>query len=61
MVRDHLGRQLGERTHIDWASWDRGPAISLLSWSHYRHLDVDFIVEEFHIACRVCTSIFEID
>ena len=31
-IWDAEGRQLGERTHIDWAAWDRGPAASLQTW-----------------------------
>lgn len=45
-VHDSEGRQLGERTHIDWASWDRGLASSLLQWSMSRCLDADIIVQE---------------
>ncbi|MCO5551035.1 hypothetical protein L7F22_004531 [Adiantum nelumboides] len=39
-VRDEHGRQLGERTDIDWARWAFGPASSFAVWakSSYGHL-----------------------
>ena len=48
-VLDSEGRQLGQRTHIDWASWDRGPASSMLTWSHMRWVPADFIGKEYSI------------
>ena len=31
-ILDARGHQLGVRTHIGWAAWDRGPAASLQTW-----------------------------
>ena len=60
-VLDSEGRQLGQRTHIDWASWDRGPASSMLTWSHMRRLPADFIGEEYSIGRGVAPRMSEID
>ena len=46
VVLDSIGRQLGERTHIDWVAWDCGPASSMLQQTEHRHLDAQFLVEE---------------
>ena len=41
-VTDGTGLQLGERTHIPWASWVRGPACSLQVWRDvYRQMGPD--------------------
>ena len=60
-ILDSEGRQLGQRTHIDWASWDRGPASSMLTWSHMRRLPANFIGEEYSIGRGVAPRMSEID
>lgn len=60
-IRDAEGRQLGVRTHIDWASWDRGPATSLLTWLAARCLDADLIAMTYTIDRGVASRISEID
>ena len=39
-VRDASSLQLGERSHIAWVGWSRGPARTLRVWrDSYRHLE----------------------
>lgn len=60
-VLDGEGRQLGVRTHIDWAVWDSGPAASMLTWSEHRQVSADFLEEEYQIGRGVATRMLEID
>ncbi|MCO5590943.1 hypothetical protein L7F22_044919 [Adiantum nelumboides] len=38
-ARDEHGRQLGERTHIDWARWASRPAFSFAVWAESSYVD----------------------
>ena len=60
-IRDAEGRQLGVRTHIDWAAWDRGPTASLLIWMAARCLDADLIAMTYTIDRGVASRMLEID
>ena len=60
-VLDAEGRQLGQRTHIDWASWDRGPVASMHGWSETWQLDTDFLADEFAIGRGIRTRLVKIN
>lgn len=60
-IRDAEGRQLGMRTHIDWAAWDRGPASSLGTWLGARCLGATVIAGTYSIDRGVTPRILEID
>ncbi|MCO5608735.1 hypothetical protein L7F22_062950 [Adiantum nelumboides] len=52
VVDSHIGvrqQQLGERTHIDWAVWEAGPAASYGIWCRERLLPVDILAEHYRI------------
>lgn len=60
-IRDAEGRQLGMRTHIDWAAWDRGPAASLGTWLGARCLGAMVIGETYSIDKGVVPRMLELD
>ncbi|MCO5591619.1 hypothetical protein L7F22_045608 [Adiantum nelumboides] len=60
----HTGQrqqQLGERTHIDWAVWDAGPAVSYGTWCRERLLPVDTLAEHYHIVRGTRQRVVEIE
>ncbi|MCO5587133.1 hypothetical protein L7F22_041080 [Adiantum nelumboides] len=63
-VDSHTGQrqqQLGERTHIDWAVWDAGPAGSYGTWCRERLLPVDTLAEHYHIVRGTRQRVLEIE
>ena len=60
-VQDQEQRQLGVRTHIDWARWDRGPATSLRLWKESSTVDTELLALELGIRRGVVARIVEID
>ena len=60
-VRDQEQRQLGVRTHIDWARWDKGPAASLRLWIESSTVDTELLALELGIRCGVAARMVEID
>ncbi|MCO5556695.1 hypothetical protein L7F22_010246 [Adiantum nelumboides] len=54
-------QQLGERTHVDWAVWDAGPAISYGTWCRERLLSVDTLAEHYHIGRGTRQRVIEIE
>ena len=59
MVVDGEGRQLGQRTHIDWAAWDCDPAASMRSWAATRQVPADIVAETHSIGRGVHARITE--
>ena len=60
-VRDQEQRQLGVRTHIDWARWDRGSAASLRLWKASSTVDIELLALELGLRHGVAARMVEID
>ena len=61
-VTDDTDLQLGERTHIPWASWARGPARSLRVWRDvYRQMGLDELAAAMGTARGIQARRVEID
>ena len=57
LVLDIEGRRLGERTHIDWGFWDRGPSSSFGQWQESRCIDIDILQQLFGLCRGIQTRI----
>ena len=55
LVLDIEGRRLGERTHIDWGFWDRGPAHLLVSGR-----SLDALIQTLCSSCLVYAKEFRL-
>lgn len=60
-IVDAQERQLGVRTHVDWARWDAGPASSMHTWLQSRLLPADFLSEHYEIGRGTAVRMSEID
>ncbi|MCO5556264.1 hypothetical protein L7F22_009810 [Adiantum nelumboides] len=60
-VRDEHGRQLGERTHIDWARWASGPASSFAVWAESSYADTEIMAMDFGIRRGISARMLELD
>ncbi|MCO5547423.1 hypothetical protein L7F22_000872 [Adiantum nelumboides] len=60
-VRDEHGRQLGERTHIDWARWAAGPASSFALWTESSYVDTEIMALDSGIRRGIAACMVELD
>ncbi|MCO5559465.1 hypothetical protein L7F22_013065 [Adiantum nelumboides] len=60
-VRDEQGRQLGARTHIDWARWAAGPASTFGVWAESSYVDTDIMVMDSGIRRGIAARMIELD
>ncbi|MCO5586123.1 hypothetical protein L7F22_040063 [Adiantum nelumboides] len=60
-VRDEHGRELGERTHIDWARWAAGPASSFAMWAESSYVDTEIMAMDLGIRRGIATRMVKLD
>ncbi|MCO5556934.1 hypothetical protein L7F22_010489 [Adiantum nelumboides] len=60
-VRDEHGRQLGERTHIDWARWATGLASSFAMWAESSYVDTAIMAMDSGITRGIAARMVELD
>ncbi|MCO5550975.1 hypothetical protein L7F22_006195 [Adiantum nelumboides] len=60
-VRDEQRRQLGERTHIDWACWATSPASSFRVWVESSYVDTEIMAKGSGIRRGIDVQMAEID
>ncbi|MCO5553681.1 hypothetical protein L7F22_007207 [Adiantum nelumboides] len=60
-VRDEHERELGERTHIDWARWATSPVSSFAVWVESSYVDIEIMAMDSGIRRGIAARMVELD